>query len=155
MQRFPTAKPTVMVGSTVMSGTPNTGQVLMTQGGTHLVSVASGVVGPDVAAWVGAGRLDSAFFHDSAIIALSGQPVFFYDAATAVSGGPLTNKVVGVLAPGAELGGTGISGAALRGGALKTFGTPFYSGLCYSLRSGQAGFSVCFTPVLSGTTINP
>jgi hypothetical protein len=76
----------------------------------------------------------------------------FYDSAVAVSGGPLAtsgHKVVGVLAPTRELALTGISGAALRGGNVQQFGFVYTSGLCYSTRSGQAGFSVSYTPVMS------
>lgn len=158
MQRFPTNKPTVTVGSTVMSGTPNTGQILQTYGGTHTHTNFSGAAGGDTNIWVGAGRLDLAFFVDSAMIALSGKAVTFYDAAAAVSGGPLAtsgHKVVGVLAPSDEMSATGISGAALRGGQIRQFGVPFWSGLCVTGTSGAAGFTACYTPVLSGATINP
>lgn len=148
--RLPTAKPMVVAGTNVESGTPNTAQVLMTMGGQKTVTKLSGVVGPDVLVHVGPGRLDAAFFHDSAIIALSGQPVVFYDASVAVSGGPLTNNVVGVLAPSDEFAATGISGAALRGGQVRNFGFTYLSGLCYSTRSGQAGFSASYTPAVSG-----
>ena len=142
-----------MAGTPLFSGTPNTGQVLTSPGGaSKLFTNFSGAAGGDVNIHVGGGRLDSAFFHDSAMIALSGQPVVFYDSAVAVSGGPLAasgHKVVAVLAPGYELGGTGVSGAALRGGFTRFFGTPYSSGLCVTGRSGAAGFSVGYTQVVS------
>jgi hypothetical protein len=146
-----TPKPCLNAGTIILSGAPNTGQTLATLGGLRTHTVFSGAVGPDILITAGEGRLDAAFFHDSAIIALSGQPVIFYDSAVAVSGGPLAtsgHKVVGVLAPKAD---TGISGAALRGGDVKTYGFPFSSGLCYTTRSGQAGWSVTYTPCVSGT----
>lgn len=149
-ERNPTARPTIIAGTNLVSGTPNTGQLPYTLGGSHVSTVFSGVVGPDINICVGGGRLDMAFFHDSAMLALSGQAVTFYDSAVAVSGGPLAasgHKVVGVLAPTAD---TGISGAALRGGVLRGGGLVFTSGLCYSTRSGQAGFSAAYTPVISG-----
>jgi hypothetical protein len=148
-ERLPTTNPTVIAGTPLLSGTPNTGQLLYTQGGAKVYTKLSGVVGPDNLIHVGGGRLDAAFFHDSALIALSGQAVVFYDASAAVSGGPLTNPVVGVLAPGPQLGGTGISGAALRGGIVSPFGFTYQSGLCASTRSGQAGWSASYTPVVS------
>jgi hypothetical protein len=141
-ERGVTATPTIIAGTPLLSGTPNTGQIPYTLGGQKVFSKASGVVGPDNLIHSGGGRLDAAFFHDSAIIALSGQAVTFYDGAP-VSGGPLTAPVVGVLAPKAD---TSISGAALRGGELRLFGTTFQSGLVASTRSGQAGFSVSYTP---------
>lgn len=149
-ERAITEKPTIIAGTPLFSGTPNTGQLLYSQGGQKTTSFFSGVVGPDKLLWTGAGRLDAAFFHDSALIALSGQPVVFYDAAAAVSGGPLSgHTVVGVLAPSDEMAATGISGAALRGGQVRTFGFPFVNGLVASTRSGQPGFSATFTPVAS------
>lgn len=151
-ERNPTRNPTIIAGTTFESGTPNTGQIPYTLGGAKTFTVFSGVVGPDILIHAGAGRLDATFFHDSALIALSGQPVVFYDAAVAVSGGPLAasgHKVVGVLAPSDELSATGISGAALRGGQVRNFGFTYTSGLVYTTRSGQAGFSVSYTPVVS------
>jgi hypothetical protein len=147
--RFPTNSPTIIAGTVLESGTPNTGQIPFTLGGSKVYSKASGVVGPDNLIHAGPGRLDAAFFHDTAILALSGQAVVFYDASTAVSGGPLTNTVVGVLAPSDEFAATGISGAALRGGQVRQFGFTYLSGLCASTRSGQAGWAASYTPVVS------
>lgn len=154
-ERTPTNKPTVLVGSTIESGVPNTGQSLWTLGGTRTHTVFSGTAGGDANIWVGGGRLDLAFFLDSALLALSGQPVVFYDAAVAVSGGPLAasgHKVVGVLAPAGELASTAISGAALRGGIIRQLGVAFSSGLCHTGRSGGPGWSVSYTPVVSGAS---
>lgn len=154
-ERLPTIKPTVNIGSVLTSGDPNTGQMCYTQGGSKTFSKLSGVVGPDVNIWVGGGRLDASFFHDSALLALSGQAVVFYDSAVAVSGGPLStsgHKIVGVLAPTGFQADTSVSGAALRGGIVINHGFPFTSGLCVTTRSGQAGFSATFTPVVSGST---
>jgi hypothetical protein len=127
-----------------MPDIPITRQTATTLGGTRVYTHYSGVVGPDILIASGAGRLDAAFFLDSALVSLSGQPVTFYDGAP-VSGGPLaasSHKVLGVLAPQAD---TGTSGAALRGGKIVNFGFVFSSGLVHSTRSGQPGFSVSFT----------
>jgi hypothetical protein len=150
--RLPTVNPSIIAGTVFTSGDANTGQIPFTLGGSRVVTKYSGVVGPDVVAYTGGGRLDAAFFHDSAILALSGQAVVFYDASVAVSGGPFAadgHKVLGVLAPSDEQSATGISGAALRGGQVRNFGFTFQSGLAYSTRSGQPGFSASFTPVVS------
>lgn len=150
-ERLPTNKPTSMVGTILNSGSPNTGQLPLTQGGDHMATSWSGTAGGDACLWVGGGRLDAAFFHDSAILALSGQPVTFYDAAVAVSGGGGSGyKIVGQLSPGMWLNLTNASGAPLRGGEVRSFGFVFTSGLCYASKSGQPGFSVSFTPVVSG-----
>ncbi len=151
--RQPTANPTIMAGTNIISGTPNTGQILTSPGGASVTFTNySGAVGPDVVIAVGQGRLDSAFFHDSLILALSGQAVTFYDASVAVSGGPLAasnHRVVGVLAPQATQAPTGVSGAFLRGGNVMQFGMPFLSGLVHTTRSGAAGFSVGYTMCVS------
>lgn len=152
-ERAVTQYPAILAGTPLFSGTPNTGQVLTSPGGaSKTYTNYSGTVGPDILIHAGAGRLDSAFFLDSTILALSGQAVTFYDAATAVSGGPLAasnHKVVGVLAPGDGFANTMVSGAALRGGAIRYFGMPYSSGLCATTRSGAAGFSVGYTQVVS------
>lgn len=150
---FPEKNALVYCGTTVQSGTPNTGQVLTTLGGTQNFTKMSGVVGPDNVVWVGGGRLDAAFFHDSVMQSLSGLAVVFYDSAVAVSGGPLAasgHKVVGVLSPAGLQAQTAVSGGALRGGVVQQFGFPFFSGLVASTKSGQAGFSANYTPVVSG-----
>ncbi len=149
-ERNPSRVPTIIAGTSLESGTPNTGQIPYTLGGSKTVTVFSGAVGPDILIQAGGGRLDAAFFHDSPTLALSGQPVVFYDSAIAVSGGPLAasgHKVVGVLAPKTD---SSISGAALRGGVVQSFGFVFTSGLVYTTRSGGAGWSASFTPVVSG-----
>lgn len=151
--RNPTAKPTIIAGTVLESGVPNTGQIPYTLGGTKTFTNFSGAVGPDINIHVGAGRLDAAFFVDSALVALSGKAVTFYDSAVAASGGPIAasgHKVVGVLSPSDEFSATGISGAALRGGKIRQFGMPYSSGLCHTTTSGAAGFAVCYTPVVSG-----
>ncbi len=149
-ERLPTAKPLIVAGTNLESGTPNTGQILQTIGGTHTYNKMSGVVGPDVSVWVGGGRLDLAVFHTATLATLSaasGKPIVFYDAAVAISGGPISasgHKVVGVLSPAVTASGTLIYGER------RDFGSVFTSGLCHSTTSGQAGFSISYTPVISG-----
>ena len=100
-ERLATSKPTILAGTTLESGVPNTGQTLWTAGGTRTASVLSGSAGGDANLWVGGGRLDKGQLHPWAGAVYSGKPVIFYDAAVAVSGGPLAtsgHKIVGVLA---------------------------------------------------------
>lgn len=147
--RNPTNSPVIMAGTNIISGTPNTGQILTSPGGaSQTYTNYSGTVGPDLLITAGQGRLDCAFFLDTLILALSGQPVTFYDSAVAASGGPIAasgHKVVGVLAPQATQAPTGVSGAFLRGGNIQSFGMPFTSGLVATTRSGAAGFSAGYT----------
>lgn len=151
-ERTPTAKPTVLAGTVLESGTPNTGQILQTVGGTHTVSYYSGSL-TDRNIWVGAGRLDLALFaapHSAR--AASGIPIIFYDGAVngglpPLSGGNLAasgNKILGVLLPSVTASGTTIYGER------RLFGTVFTSGLTVQALSGAPPFAVCFTPVVSG-----
>lgn len=157
--RNPTAAPTVIIGSVLESGTPNTGQVLYTLGGSKMYHVKSGVAGGATAIHVGAGRLDKIVMHPPATAAVgpaaSGLALYFYDSAIAVSGGPLNasgHNTVAALSPvdpalvnfpNFE------SGVGLQGRILD-LGIPFTSGLCVTTRSGQAGFTITYTPVVSG-----
>lgn len=154
-ERQPTAKPTIIAGTTFVSGDPNTGQQLFTYGGTKTFTKFSGTAGGDANVWVGAGRLDVACTFDGSALALSGTPIIFYDSAIAVSGGPLAtsgHKVVGVLGVGgANAGPLAASGDVFMAGMTQIIAMPFNSGLCYTSRSGHLGFSISYTPVVSGT----
>lgn len=150
-ERFPAKNPMQLVGSPVESGVPNTGQLQMTQGGDRVHTIFSGTAGGDANIWVGGGRIDAGFFHDSAIAIHSGQAVTFYDSAVAVSGGPLAasgHKVVAVLAPPTNVR-ADLSGGKFYGGEMRNFGFTFSSGLCFTGRSGQPGWSISYTPVVS------
>ncbi len=133
-----------------MSGTPNTGQILNTQGGQKNHSVFSGVAGGDTIVHVGAGRLDNAFYHPGwfGLTSGKGQSVEFYDAAVTVSGGgPISgHKIIGILMPNLA---TLISGS-WHAGVFLGAGNVFTSGLGYTGRSGQPGYSINYTPVVSG-----
>ncbi len=153
-ERAVTKNPTILAGTPLFSGDPNTGQVMFSQGGTKNFTNYSGTAGGDAAIWVGAGRLDSAFFNAGSIATLSGQTVTFYDAATAVSGGPLAasnHKILGILGfPPGNAPFVALSGQVFVAGQPPTFfGTVFTSGLCHTGRSGQLGFSAQYTPVVS------
>lgn len=149
-ERNPSSRTTIIQGSPVMSGTPNTAQLLYTQGGQKNATVFSGVAGGDTVINIGAGRLDSAFFHPGTYPMISGrgQGVEFYDASATVSGGgPISGcKVVGVLFPDLSV---LVSGNWSKGIFLGA-GNVFTSGLGYTGRSGQPGFSINYTPVVSG-----
>ena len=157
-----TAKQNVIAGTNTFSGTPNTGQVLFTNGPSMTDSRFSGST-VDVQLWTGAGRLDFIQLLGAAAAAppaASGLPVFFYDSHNAASGGPVVNsgpKVIGVLDPRADASrAAGFAALVFNSGALiytgepQYIGTVFTSGLCASQRSGQPGFIVGWTPVISG-----
>jgi hypothetical protein len=161
-ERFPTSKPEVICGTNLFSGTPNTGQQPTTYGGSNNFQKFSGTVGPDLSIWVGAGRLDNfaslGTIGTTDIKQASGQPIIFYDSAIAASGGPIAasgHKIIAILdtrgfpLPG---GNPNIfnSGALSYGYPPTPVGAVFTSGLCVSMTSGQVGFNVSFTPVVSG-----
>ena len=155
--RFPTSKPTTMVGSTILSGLPNTGQVLFTQGGSVTFSKLSGTAGGNAMIFTGAGRLDSIHYHPSAIPAASGFPLLFYDAASALSGHGASGYTILDTTNTAQFGSvfaTFNSGVVNIGGD-KQVGRVFQSGLAFQSQSGQAGFTVSYTPVQSGGGPNP
>lgn len=152
-ERFPTAKPTIVAGTNLESGTPNTGQILASYGGSHHASYYSGLSLTDRQIWVGAGRLDFAQHANvSANRAGSGVAWTFYDSAVALalpplSGGSLNtsgSKLLGVLLPSNVLSG------AIVWGEKREFGTVFTSGLCAQGLSGAPPMCVSFTPVISG-----
>lgn len=150
-ERLPTAKPTVVAGTNIESGTPNTGQVPYTIGGSRTFNKLSGTAGGDANIFVGGGRLDLGFQHGATVLALSGQAITFYDSAVAVSGGPLAasgHKVVGVL--GFNQPQPAASGDVYQGGNVQNLGFVFTSGLCHNSRSGQLGFTVSYTIAVSG-----
>lgn len=146
-ERNPTAKPTIIAGTVLESGTPNTGQVQYTIGGTKTFTKFSGTAGGDANIVVGGGRLDAVLLHHSAIPGASGVAIVFYDSAVAVSGGPLAtsgHKIVGAISPTSTISG------ALTPPQVLDLGFVFTSGLCHTSASGQPGFSVSYTPVISG-----
>lgn len=156
-ERLPTAKPQIMAGTSLRSGDPNTGQILMTTGGGRAHTVYSGTAGGDANIVVGGGRVDKGILFHSIIPVLSGVPVILYDSAVATSGGPFAasgHKIVGILQHPPVHGNSNVSGvfestrhlAAL----LDLGGIPFTSGLCHTGTSGQPGFTVSFTTVISG-----
>jgi hypothetical protein len=155
-ERNPTKNPTVLVGSVIESGTPNTGQVPITYGGTKTFSAMSGAVGPDICIHVGAGRLDSVTIHPPSVRTVangsdinSGLPITFYDSAVAVSGGPLSASGHKVIWKGFADYEKTVSGG-FRTGRTVSLGYAFTSGLVHTTTSGQDGWTVSYTPVVSG-----
>lgn len=153
-ERNPTTKPTFIAGTNLQSGTPNTGQIQYTQGGQQTFCTLSGTAGGDANIWVGGGRVDIAQLHPWAASVQSGKPAVLYDAAAAVSGGPLAtsgHKIVAVICipnAGNQIG----SGLMLGGQGFppQQLGFVFTSGLCIASTSGMPGVTVAFTPVISG-----
>lgn len=145
----PVHKVTIRAGTNLESGTPNTGQFLHSCGSQRQYSKLSGVVGPDNNIWVGGGRLNFAQMIPGAGPTHSGLPIIFYDSAVAVSGGPLSasgHKVLGVLRTSLANSLSGLAGQD----ETRVFHTVFTSGLCATTASGQYGYCVSFTPVISG-----
>ena len=144
--RNPTVNPTIIAGTTLESGTPNTGQVLYSFGGTKNYTSFSGVA-PDKLIQLGGGRLEYAQFLPSADFAASGKAVIFYDAHVAAAAGPVFasgHKLLGMLASAVT-----VSGATAIGD-IRMFRTVYTSGLCVYQISGNNGFTVTYTPVISG-----
>lgn len=154
-ERFPTARPNIIAGTTIVSGAPNTGQTLWTQGGTHRYTMASGTAGGD-ALITAQCRLDSVTIWPPATAAAgpaaSGQALVFYDAAAAVSGGYGTaaNQIrITPVTPLHQSSTIFNSGLGLTGFTVQ-IGQAFWSGLCIGSASGMLGCSVSYTPILSG-----
>lgn len=145
----PIRRPLFMAGTPRSSGDIQTGEVNMTRGGNRTYTATSGVA-VDTLIYAGAGRLNTAFAYTR----ISGH-VIFYDAGTAVSGGPFAgNKVLGYIGDNM----VGISGVAQR--LLATpiaFDMPFQSGLVAApVGSGGPSFTLSFIPessILDGGTI--
>ncbi len=163
-ERLPTARPTVLAGTNLTSGDPNTGQVFQTFGGAKTFSLYSGTVGPDKAIWVGGGRLDHVELHPGAAVSMpiaSGPAVIFYDSAVVVSGGPIFasgHKIVSKITPGIltlqSISSVAYASGILNYGGLWPVGRVFTSGLMLATLSGMNGVTVSFTPVVSGTNPN-
>ena len=156
-ERLPTAKPTILAGTNLESGTPNTGQVPMTLGGSRSHTRFSGAA--DVAIWVGGGRLDTlqALPGSAATMPVaSGVPIIYYDSAVAAAAGPVAasgHKVVAIYDPrGIPLPALNIfnSGGLAYGSLPLSVGVVFTSGLCVGGLSGALGSVVSYTPAISG-----
>lgn len=155
-ERASTAKPLIFAG-TNMSGVlgPNTGQLCFTTGGQRSFQKQSGTAGGAATIWTGAGRLDAIHIHPPSVPTLangsdimSGIPLVFFDATALASGAPLSGEIVVYKGTGTTqpVAGSGV----FRYGAVIQLGFPFLSGLSHSSISGQDGFTVFFTPVMSG-----
>ena len=163
-ERLPTTKPTVLAGTNMTSGDPNTGQVQQTLGGSKMFALSSGTIGPDRSIWVGGGRLDHVELHPGTATSMplaSGPAIIFYDSAVAVSGGPIPasgHKIVSKVSP-ATLAAQSLTPATFQSGVLNyggfyAIGRVFTSGLVLAVLSGMNGVSVSYTPVVSGVQPN-
>ena len=155
-----TQSPLRLAGANLSSGAPNTGEMPFIRGGAQTFCVYSGynsgtilsVVSPrggavgvsgDILVCSGAGRLNSISIN---LPLTSGIPCYCYDAVAAKSGGPLSGMNIIGLVPG-MIWLPGASGVALNWSpAPILIDTPFYSGLCVSIKSGMAPFTLTFTP---------
>jgi len=152
------------------SGSVDTGRLPYTEAGTQYAVIWSGGLAPatggrlstiasgnQVLLFSGGGSLDSVVPHRQM---QSGQPVYFYDAASlAASGVGISGMLILGRVPPTHNEGAW-SGLALQEWRHRLiFSTPFYSGLCASAPSGAPGFTVTWTPeprgVASGTPLPP
>ncbi len=145
-ERLPTIPTAILAGTIIPSGSPNTGQVTYSFGGSKTFSSLSGVA-PDLRIQAGGGRLEFASFINSADAAASGLPIVFYDSHAADVAGPHStsgHKVLGVLSPSNTASGVG------QGGDIRRYSMVYTSGLCVTQISGQVGFMCTYLPVVSG-----
>jgi len=155
-ERFATLKPTILAGTNVSGdGGPNTGQVLMTQGGQRSFQKLSGTAGGSATIWTGAGRLEAIVIHPPAARTIavgadinSGLPLILYDGTCLGSGGPLSGEIQ-VWKGYADYEPT-VSGGFRTGRTLTQLGLPFLSGLSHNSTSGGDGFTCFFSVVVSG-----
>lgn len=162
---IPTKNPCFLSYSPRSSGDVQTGEIQEVRGGGRCAAVWSGSIltnaaltaapgacqsGGNILLFSGAGRLNSYFQHQS-VLALSGVPVFFYDAgALALSGTSVSGqKIIGVLNQP-----QGQSGQFTAAGAIVNCDMPFNSGLCVSAASGTPGFTVSWTPEVNSNWPN-
>ncbi len=154
-ERAPTQFPTNICGTTLFSGDPNTGQQLVTYGGSRTFNKQSGTAGGTAQIWTGAGRLDSVHLHPGATTTIpiaSGISQQFWDQSAVVSGMSASGLLLASLLPAMFQGINSIttnSGQLFYGG-FQTVGYSFKSGLAFNSTSGQVGFTASFTPVVSG-----
>lgn len=150
--------PTRLAGACINSGSVNTGETNLNNGGGQAATIYSGILtgpglvsapgavanGTNVLFYSGAGRLNNII----PIAGISGVTVQFYDAAVATSGGPFAlsgHKVIGVLQ-----GNTLVVTQNAPIGKIETQ-APFQSGLCAAVLSGSPGFTITFTPETNPT----
>ncbi len=155
-ERTPTINPTVFAGTALQSGTPNTGQILMSFGGQKVFTKLSGGAGGTAVVHVGAGRLDAIVIHppSARTVAVgadvnSGLALTFLDQAVVLSGS-LGLSGEPILWKGLADYEATVSGGFRCGRTVAPLGMPFSSGLAFSSTSGQDGFSLVYTPVVSG-----
>lgn len=151
-------------GSPRSSGDVQTGEVQFVRGGGRAVSIFSGALfsgtvittppgsvpvnnAGDILLYSGGGRLNNLLQH---VQMASGLAVTFYDAAVAVSGGPIPasgHKLIGIIPP-TYPGGAAFSGIlpVMYTGTPVNVDMPFQSGLCAHMASGSPGFTASFTP---------
>jgi len=160
-ESFGAKYPQRIAGSPISGeGQVDTGQVLHTYGGTKRFANYSGTAGGDANIHVGGGRLDYLILHPPATAAAgpaaSGLTMTFYDAAAAVSGGPLSTSGHTILWQGkafdanAQASTIWNSGLGMVGRVIGPLGVPFHSGLCHTGASGHHGFTALYTPAVSG-----
>lgn len=172
-----TRSPLRMQGAYV-SGTPNTGEVPWTRGGQATATIYSGAIAAGVAAAgtgafasggsvlvaSGVGRLNTftAIFPAGVALAgngeqgiLSGAPIIVYDSAITARSGVYTDSTIAE--SGRKILYTWypprlLSGATPVGGGFNPvqLDIPFFSGLAVMALSGAPGYTLSYTPEISG-----
>ena len=141
----PVTKPLYLAGTNASSGSVQTAELIFTRGGGRTFCFFSGSTLGDTLIYSGAGRVNNYIMHTQL---LSGIPAVIYDAALVTSGGPFGlsgHKFIFSTPP--TWGGSAGSGVNIPfNPAAQNVDMPFQSGLCVNTRSGNAGFTVSFTP---------
>lgn len=109
-------------------------------------------VGSDVFIASGPGRFDAFLIHSDTILSGPQLPIVFYDAAAAVSGGPIPTSGHRKIAftpffvspTSGSISGS-LQTAQFSPGQPQIVGQSFGSGLCFNSRSGQPGITVWWT----------
>ena len=159
-QRDPTRNPTIIAGSPIESGTPNTGQVSYTWGGQHGASGTFSGNG-SILLQLGAGRLDTiqAIVSPSVVganSAASGRPVVWYDTNVAGAIGFAAesgHRLLAAIDPRVLQSPNNVSfnsGLLMYGSPPYQVGVPFTSGLCVMALSGAPGYACSWTTAVSG-----
>lgn len=154
---IPTTRTCTVAGTPFSSGSVQTGELVVVNGGGRAACIYSGslsgigiggapgavVNGNDIFFYSGAGRLTSVQPH---IGVQSGQPIIFYDTALAASGGPIPTSghilIAKVPFTNEQLSAQAVGG--LSSVAPIFMNAVFQSGLACRIASGAPGFTIFF-----------
>lgn len=155
---IPVPKSCIVAGTPYSSGSVQTGEIVIVNGGGRADAIYSGslagaglggcpgavAAGADVFFWSGAGRLVSIQPH---LGLLSGAAVNFYDTALAASGGPIAasgHKLIARLPATQEMMNLVTNSGQIGNVNPIIVNAPFQSGLACRASSGCPGFTIFF-----------